>query len=339
MNRVVSREEWLGERIVLLEKEKAFSKQRDTLTRERQALPWVKVDKSYVFEGREGRETLADLFGGCSQLIVYHFMYHPNWGDQPCRSCSYWADNFNGIGMHLNARDVNLVAISKAALVLRHIFIFVYEVIRQMARFTPTKEDHMAAKYVLKLAEEERQYLSEIAKGRRGKQAIAQWKVTRAKALLKCDQGELGPAWGDRHIADALDVTERSIQNWRKRAVLDGPETALVRKLRSAPPVTPKVDGRVEAHLTKLACSTPPKGRNRWTLRLLAEKVVELELVDSLSHETVRRTLKKKRSETVAQVHVVHSFRTRRRLRRSHGARSGGVCAVVRRAVSCRVHG
>ena len=144
----------------------------------------------------------------------------------------------------------------------------------------------MAAKYVLKLAEEERQYLSEIAKGRRGKQAIAQWKVTRAKALLKCDQGELGPAWGDRHIADALDVTERSIQNWRKRAVLDGPETALVRKLRSAPPVTPKVDGRVEAHLTKLACSTPPKGRNRWTLRLLVEKVVELELVDSLSHET-----------------------------------------------------
>ena len=181
----------------------------------------------------------------------------------------------------------------RGGLVLRHIFIFVYEVIRQMARFTPTKEDHMAAKYVLKLAEEERQYLSEIAKGRRGKQAIAQWKVTRAKALLKCDQGELGPAWGDRHIADALDVTERSIQNWRKRAVLDGPETALVRKLRSAPPVTPKVDGRVEAHLTKLACSTPPKGRNRWTLRLLAEKVVELELVDSLSHETVRRTLKK----------------------------------------------
>ena len=223
-------------------------------------------------------------------------------------------------------------------LVLRHIFIFVYEVIRQMARFTPTKEDHMAAKYVLKLAEEERQYLSEIAKGRRGKQAIAQWKVTRAKALLKCDQGELGPAWGDRHIADALDVTERSIQNWRKRAVLDGPETALVRKLRSAPPVTPKVDGRVEAHLTKLACSTPPKGRNRWTLRLLAEKVVELELVDSLSHETVRRTLKKnalkpwRKSMWCIPSEHDGAFR-------SHGARSGGVCAVVRRAVSCRVHG
>lgn len=151
----------------------------------------------------------------------------------------------------------------------------------------------MAAKYVLKLTEDERQYLSEIAKGTRGKQAIAQWKVTRAKALLKCDQGELGPAWGDRHIANALDVTERSIQSWRKRAVLDGPETALVRKSRPAPPVTPKVDGRVEAHLTKLACSTPPTGRNRWTLRLLAERVVELQLVDSLSYETVRRTLKK----------------------------------------------
>ena len=116
MNRVVSREEWLKERIALLEKEKAFNKERDALTRERQALSWVKVDKPYVFEGREGKETLVELFNGCSQLVVYHFMYHPSWGDQPCRSCSYWADNFNGIGIHLKARDVSLVAISKATL-------------------------------------------------------------------------------------------------------------------------------------------------------------------------------------------------------------------------------
>jgi hypothetical protein len=151
----------------------------------------------------------------------------------------------------------------------------------------------MATKYVLKLSKEEREELSRIAKGARGKQAIAAWKVVRAKAFLKCDEGEFGPAWSDQRIADALDVTERSLQSWRKKAVLEGPEAALTRKARVAPPVLPKVDGRVEAHITKLACSTPPAGRNRWTLRLLAEKVVELEIVDSLSHETVRQTLKK----------------------------------------------
>lgn len=150
----------------------------------------------------------------------------------------------------------------------------------------------MAVKYVLKLGESERQHLLEVAKGTRGRQAIAQWKVTRAKALLKCDQGQSGPAESDRQIAEALDITERSMQTWRKRAVLDGPEAALLRKPRTAPPA-PKVDGRVEAHLTKLACSTPPQGRSRWTLRLLADKAVELQLVDSLSYETVRRTLKK----------------------------------------------
>ena len=146
------------------------------------------------------------------------------------------------------------------------------------------------AKHVLQLAESERQHLLEVAKGARDGQAIAQWKVTRAKALLKCDQGQLGPAWSDRQIADTLAVTERPLRNWCKRAVLDGPEAALLRKPRR-PPL--KVDGRVEAHLAKLACSTPPQGRNRWTLRLLADKAVELQLVDSISHETVRQTLKR----------------------------------------------
>ena len=83
------------------------------------------------------------------------------------------------------------------------------------------------------------------------------------------------------------------MQNWRKKAVLEGPDAVLVREPRVTPPVPPKVDGRVEAHITRLACSTPPDGRNRWTLRLLADKVVELEILDSLSHETVRQTLKK----------------------------------------------
>lgn len=148
-------------------------------------------------------------------------------------------------------------------------------------------------KHVLKLSEDERGGLSEVAKGVRGRRAVAQWKVTRAKALLKCDQGEFGPGWSDARIAEALDVSARSVENWRKRAVLEGPEAAMERKRRLTAPVPPKVDGRVEAHIAMLACSTPPAGRCRWTLRLLAARVVELALVDSLSHETVRRTLEK----------------------------------------------
>lgn len=149
----------------------------------------------------------------------------------------------------------------------------------------------MSVKHVLKLSLEERQELLEVSKGSRGRQVIAGWKVARAKALLKCDQGEWGPGWTDRRIAEALDVTERSIHNWRKRAVEEGPEAALSREPVARRPQ--KVDGKLEAEITRLACSTPPEGRSEWTLRLLADRVVELELVDSLSHETVRRTLKK----------------------------------------------
>ena len=149
----------------------------------------------------------------------------------------------------------------------------------------------MSVKHVLKLTEEEREELPRIARGSRGRRVIAGWKVTRARVLLKCDQGPWGPAWPDHRMAEALEVTERSLQSWRKRAVLEGPAAALSRRLRV--PVPRKVDGRLEAQMTRLACSTPPEGRSRWTLRLLADKVVELELVASLSHETVRQTLKK----------------------------------------------
>lgn len=112
--KVVSEEDWFEARKTLLAKEKAFTKQRDELTRDRQALPWVKVQKNYIFDGPNGKESLSDLFDGRSQLIVYHFMYHPSWGDEACMSCSFWADNFNGIIVHLNARDVSMVVISKA---------------------------------------------------------------------------------------------------------------------------------------------------------------------------------------------------------------------------------
>jgi len=110
---VVSRDDWIGARKALLAKEKAFTRQRDRLSAERRELPWVKVDKEYVFEGAQGKETLADLFAGNSQLLVYHFMFGPDW-TEGCPSCSFWADNYNGITTHLQHRDVSLVVISRA---------------------------------------------------------------------------------------------------------------------------------------------------------------------------------------------------------------------------------
>jgi predicted dithiol-disulfide oxidoreductase (DUF899 family) len=112
-HRVVSGEEWLAARRELLAKEKEFTRVRDELSRLRRALPWQRVDKPYQFEGPAGRATLADLFDGRSQLIVQHFMFDPGW-DAGCKSCSFWADNFDGFYLHLNQRDVTLVAVSRA---------------------------------------------------------------------------------------------------------------------------------------------------------------------------------------------------------------------------------
>jgi predicted dithiol-disulfide oxidoreductase (DUF899 family) len=112
---VVSPQEWLAARTALLAKEKEFTRLRDDLSRQRRELPWEKVDKQYVFDGPSGKETLAELFENRSQLIVYHFMFPPEW-DEGCLHCSFWADNFNGIDVHLNHRDVTFVAISRAEL-------------------------------------------------------------------------------------------------------------------------------------------------------------------------------------------------------------------------------
>ena len=114
-NNVVSREEWLAARERHLLKEKEFTRLRDELSRERRELPWVKVEKKYGFDTARGRETLSDLFDGCRQLVVYHFMYGPDW-EEGCPSCSFWADNFNGVISHLRHRDINLLAISAAPL-------------------------------------------------------------------------------------------------------------------------------------------------------------------------------------------------------------------------------
>ncbi len=112
---VVSHERWLSARAAFLAKEKEFTQLRDELSRARRELPWEKVDKSYVFDGPSGKETLAQLFGKRSQLVVYHFMFNPAW-DAGCKHCSFWADNFNGIDIHLSHRDVSFVAISRAPL-------------------------------------------------------------------------------------------------------------------------------------------------------------------------------------------------------------------------------
>ena len=111
--KTVRRHEWLEARKAFLQKEKEFTRLRDQLNAERRQLPWVKIEKDYVFTGPEGELTLDDLFAGKSQLIVYHFMFGPDW-EEGCPSCSYWADNYNNAVIHLNHRDINLVAVSRA---------------------------------------------------------------------------------------------------------------------------------------------------------------------------------------------------------------------------------
>ena len=112
-HKVVSSEKWLAARKKLLVKEKRLTRLADKLSKERRALPWEAVTKDYVFEGPNGSETLAQLFDGRSQLVAYHFMFGPDW-PAGCPHCSRWADNFNGIIVHLNQRDVTMVAVSRA---------------------------------------------------------------------------------------------------------------------------------------------------------------------------------------------------------------------------------
>jgi len=113
--KVVSRAEWLAARKELLIKEKQFTHLRDELSRQRLALPWVKVEKSYGFDGPNGKQTLADLFDGRSQLIIYHFMFGPGWGEG-CVGCSFLSDHLSGPLMHLPHHDVSLVVVSRAPL-------------------------------------------------------------------------------------------------------------------------------------------------------------------------------------------------------------------------------
>jgi len=121
-HKVVTHDEWVAARKKHLAKEKEFTRLRDQLSKERRGLPWELVEKKYTFEGEKGRQTLGEVFEGRSQLVIYHAMFNPEtagphttWtADAPCFVCSFWMDNFNGITVHLNHRDITMVAVSRA---------------------------------------------------------------------------------------------------------------------------------------------------------------------------------------------------------------------------------
>ena len=115
MNKIVTDEEWFAQRRAFLAEEKSFQAQRDAIAARRQALPWRRIHSEYVFATDDGPQTLPELFGAATQLIVYHFMFHPDW-EEGCKSCSFWADSYDGAVAHLKARDVALVAVSRAPL-------------------------------------------------------------------------------------------------------------------------------------------------------------------------------------------------------------------------------
>ena len=144
-------------------------------------------------------------------------------------------------------------------------------------------------KYLVTLTADERHQLAAlIAAGR----AAAQ-KLAHARILLKADQADGGPGWTDDRIAEAVEVSTDTVGRVRQRFVEDGLDAALARKPQARPSRERKLDGRAEARLIALACSTPPDGRKRWTLTLLADRLVELEVVDSIGRETVRQALQK----------------------------------------------
>ena len=113
--KIVSRDAWVEARKAHLAAEKEFTQLRDRLSQERRELPWLRIEKDYVFDGPNGKESLSDLFDGRSQLVIQHFMYGPDW-DEGCPSCSFWADGYDGFVVHLAHRDVTMVSVSRASL-------------------------------------------------------------------------------------------------------------------------------------------------------------------------------------------------------------------------------
>lgn len=150
-------------------------------------------------------------------------------------------------------------------------------------------------KYVVELSSEEREHLEAlISKGKSSAKAIL-----KARILLKSDQGPLGPNWTDDRIVEALDTNLSMVTRVRRQLVEEGLTAVLARKKRAQPPITPIFDGEAQARLIALACSEPPEGHARWSIRLLADKVVELEIVEAAHFNTVGRALEKTRSNRI----------------------------------------
>lgn len=183
----------------------------------------------------------------------------------------------------------------------------------------------MAKRYVIELLPEERVELE--AMWNRGRASVRRLK--RARALLLSDRSESGPGWTDAAIAEALGLTTRTIELLRQRAVEEGPLKTVEGRKCPPRPEACKFDGEREARLVALACSKPPEGRQRWSLRLLADRLVELKVFESISHETVRQVMEKKRSQAVAPRAVVHSARAERPVRLRDGERAGRLPAAV----------
>jgi transposase len=181
-------------------------------------------------------------------------------------------------------------------------------------------EAAVAKRYRVTLTGEEREALGHMIS--RGKAAAR--RLVHARVLLQADASEGGPDWTDTRIAEAVRVSVRTIGRVRQRFVEEGLEAALQPK-PSRRVYARKLDGAQEAKLIALACSGPPEGKTRWTLRLLAERMVELEVVPELSHERVRQTLKKECAQAAPAADVVYPAAALGRVRVPHGRRAGGL--------------
>ncbi len=189
-------------------------------------------------------------------------------------------------------------------------------------------------KYIVRLSAQERGQLKKLVSTGNA----AAHRITRARILMLADEGPEGRAWIDEDVAQAVDVTVRTVENIRKRFVNEGLEAAVNRKRQVRPSRARLLDGRQEAKLVALCCSAPPEGRSRWTLRLLADQIVALEIVDSISHETVRQTLKK-RAEALAEKDVVHSASRECPVRVRDGERPGGLPPAARSEATADLYG
>ena len=190
----------------------------------------------------------------------------------------------------------------------------------------------MAKRHRVELTPEEREELKALV----SKGESSALKQTRARILLMCDESE-GRKWTNAEVASALSAGTATVERVRRRFAGEGLEAALNRKSQKRHKAR-VLDGEAEARLVAVACGDPPEGRAKWTLRLLADRLVELEVVESVCPETVRRALKKP-SQAVAEGQLVHSAEGGRGLRRGDGGRAGRLPAGVRRGRGAGVHG